>query len=66
MIINVYFKDSGIEKEFEFDALPMVDDVLTIQDGGVARQFWVLTVSGGIDADGKTRPNAMTVKNIDD
>lgn len=66
MILTVNFRNSGVTKDMEFDEPPMVDDVLTIREGGVDTRFHVLAVSGSINADGETRPGIMTVERIDE
>lgn len=65
MIFTVNFKNSGVTKEMEFDEAPMVNDVLTIRDGGVDTQFHVIAVSGTM-TDGKAQPSIMTVELVED
>ncbi len=65
MIFNVHFTESGITKELEFDEAPLPDDVLTIREGGIENKFWVVSVSGSIDAAKKTQPGQIRVKQLD-
>lgn len=66
MIITVKFRNSGITKDMEFKEAPKIDNILTIQENGVDTRFYVLTVSGPINSDGKESPATMTVERIDD
>lgn len=66
MIFSVHFTDTGIEKELDFDTAPQLHDVLTIEDGGIEDKFWVVSVSGAFDSDGKTRPGRISVKPLDE
>lgn len=65
MIFDIHFTETGVVKEFELDEAPMLHEVLTIREGGMDTKFWVYSVSGGIEVNGKISPGIIRVKRLD-
>lgn len=65
MFIQISFRNSDVEMEYEFKRVPSLNEILSYHCNGKITRYRVITVSGGLRGKGEFTPTGIRVEPIE-